>query len=77
MRQAVPFFNAQTMDLKSQLDDAVQAVIDCMPVETQDDILKLDGASNSAAFADNLANADYQLYSRATPEQKECTVRQG
>ena len=78
MLKAVPFYTTETAALKQQLDQAVRDVIACMPVETQDDILNLEGAnSNTDAFVENLSNADYKLYSTATRNVKECINRQG
>lgn len=70
--QALPFFNDDVAEQRQQLETALRAVIACMPVETADDILDLSAAENTEVFADNLASADYGLYSQATPESKKC-----
>lgn len=75
--QALPFYGEGTADLRTQLQEAVQDVIACMPVETQDEILDLDVSGNSELFVENLSSADYKLYSQATRAEKECLTTNG
>ena len=76
--QAAPFYNQETAQLKSELEDAIQAAIACMQVDTDDQILDVNLNSNNAAeFAERLAAADYKLYSQADISQKECLNENG
>ena len=63
--------------MKAELDEAVRAAIACMGVDTRDDILDVNVGANTVGFADNLASADYKLYSQAEQSQKQCLTEHG
>lgn len=75
--QAAPFYDEATSELKAELEDAIQAAVGCLQIETDDQILNVDVADNSAQFAENLAAADYKLYSQADISQKKCLTYNG
>lgn len=75
--QALPFYDESVADLQAELEEAVQAAIACMPVETQDNITDVDVSQNAADYAERLASANYQLYSQATIEEKHCLTVEG
>ena len=75
--QALPFYNAETQDLRMQLEDAIQDAVACMPVRTADQMLDLNVGQNPTEFAERLAAAQYGHYSSTGMEQKQCLDEHG
>ena len=75
--QALPFYTPDTQTLKTELEEAIQAAVGCMPVTTADQILDVDVGLNPADFVERLATADYGQYSSADMEQKQCLHEHG
>ena len=75
--QALPFFTPDTQNLRTELEEGIEAAVGCMPVTTTDQILDVDAAANPAQFVERLATAEYGQYSSADMEQKQCLDEAG
>lgn len=75
--QALPFYTPDTQNLRTELEEGIEAAVACMPVTTTDQILDVDVGANPAQFVERLATVDYGQYSSADMEQKQCLDEAG
>ena len=75
--QAAPFYTPEAAPLKEELENAITATVDCLNVETTDQILDVSTANGANATLEGIQSADYGRYSQVTMAQKACISSNG
>ena len=75
--QAAPFYSTESATLRDELEDAITAAVDCLEIETTDNILDISTANGANATLEGIQSANYRAYSQITMTQKACISTNG